>query len=694
MTLEEKTIELQSQFPPLKVEQIIEILKNFKPTEETVEDVEETTTEETTKEVKEPAVAEKDTTVTAETTEVSEPLESGDGELVSQEIKPGEFAAGMSTKQLDATRNYQKQYESVAKTGEVYSPEDDSYQYKFEVTPKNKLAYYYKGPNDSDFILQKDEYASVKIGQKFNHYNEKQLEIIKDLDKQKALEKDLNIGNTLTNAKLDPPVTEIEKAGKFLTIKEIEAQRKNQKARIAFGIEELDLDQKISNEIYDENLDIDNYYSQFKDKNYTGKHSDWASSAFDDESVVEYRFEEDFNPSEANTFLNSEDFLGFLNEEGLMNDYINNYYDDSFGSLGTYDISAEEYDDLELARQRKVDSYFNLYIQDRNNKHNKQVLLSYIVNNKNKFKEAKTLSEAVSMAEKIFEEKYGQSYFPEIDYREYKAFRENQFPELIQAEKELQAARKRKSQELIEEGSSEGLLQDSFSKFYRGVMDRAQEQAFELWDLLGFDTGVGRNLDAEENIKKSFDQVRYGYVEGKTAEINGVDYIKDDEGNIYNITNKVVFIPSSEEELKKVSETLDASEERASSFSGAGSTEQFFATAGTMFFDISSIYSLGKVTKVTRLGKLAQAVRIPKASFDAAAYYTMAGYVSTKKNTFEELVANGVNEVEAAAVAEETGRIGGVWMGATSFIAPTTTYMKQFNKFLGNKNAFSVSFCS
>ena len=46
----------------------------------------------------------------------------------------------MSTKQLDATRNYQKQYESVAKTGEVYSPEDDSYQYKFEVTPENKIA--------------------------------------------------------------------------------------------------------------------------------------------------------------------------------------------------------------------------------------------------------------------------------------------------------------------------------------------------------------------------------------------------------------------------------------------------------------------------------------------------------------------------------------------------------------------------
>jgi len=80
MTLEEKTIELQSQFPPLKVEQIIEILKNFKPTEETVEDVEETTTEETKEEVKEPAVAETDTTVTAEKNEVSDPSGSGDGE--------------------------------------------------------------------------------------------------------------------------------------------------------------------------------------------------------------------------------------------------------------------------------------------------------------------------------------------------------------------------------------------------------------------------------------------------------------------------------------------------------------------------------------------------------------------------------------------------------------------------------------
>ncbi len=173
MTLEEKTIELQSQFPPLKVEQIIEILKNFKPTEETVEDVEETTTEETKEEVKEPAVAEKDTTVTAETTEVSEPSDSGDGELVSQEINPGEFQVGMTDEQLDATRNYQKQYENVAKTNEVYSPENDDYEYKFSVNDQGGLDYLTRKKGEEDFIKASDV-AEFSIANTFGHLNKDQ----------------------------------------------------------------------------------------------------------------------------------------------------------------------------------------------------------------------------------------------------------------------------------------------------------------------------------------------------------------------------------------------------------------------------------------------------------------------------------------------------------------------------------------
>ena len=111
ITLEEYIASLpQSLSETQKVEKANEWKQTHQPKEEKVE-------VETIEEVKEPAVAEKDTTVTAETTEVSEPLDSGDGELVSQDIKPGEFAAGMSNEQLDAVRNYQKQYEKIVAFG-------------------------------------------------------------------------------------------------------------------------------------------------------------------------------------------------------------------------------------------------------------------------------------------------------------------------------------------------------------------------------------------------------------------------------------------------------------------------------------------------------------------------------------------------------------------------------------------------
>ena len=139
---------------------------------------------ETIEEVKEPAVAEKDTTVTAETTEVSEPSDSGDGDLASQEPKPltaGDILVKRSEifaetrDQLDDTRKYKKRYETVVKKGELYSPEQDPFEYKFEINPEGQLDYYYKPKGSEDFILQEDIYASAKIAEKLKHLDEKQL---------------------------------------------------------------------------------------------------------------------------------------------------------------------------------------------------------------------------------------------------------------------------------------------------------------------------------------------------------------------------------------------------------------------------------------------------------------------------------------------------------------------------------------
>ena len=158
MTLEEKTIELQSQFPPLKVGQIIEILKNFKPDEEVLEDVEETPTEEVvtetevTSDEQTPEVGNQDSSMTPDpvieqtNNTGSDPSDSGDGELPFIDYKIGEARSifeGGSLEQSDAARKFKTTYETVAKQSEVYNPEDDPFQYKFEVTPEGKFQYFY-----------------------------------------------------------------------------------------------------------------------------------------------------------------------------------------------------------------------------------------------------------------------------------------------------------------------------------------------------------------------------------------------------------------------------------------------------------------------------------------------------------------------------------------------------------------------
>ena len=177
--MNELELYVDSLDPSLSNEEKVRLVKEWKKANKWGEQEVEV---ETIEKVKKPAVAEKDTTVTAETIEVSEPLDSGDGKLISQEIKPGEFAAGMSDKQLNAVRNYQKQYESVAKTNEVYSPEGDEYEYKFSVNEEGGLDYLTREKGEEDFI-KASELAEFSIADTFNHLDEdqkKELELYKE----------------------------------------------------------------------------------------------------------------------------------------------------------------------------------------------------------------------------------------------------------------------------------------------------------------------------------------------------------------------------------------------------------------------------------------------------------------------------------------------------------------------------------
>jgi predicted kinase len=86
-----------------------------------------------------------------ETPEASENLESGSGQLESQ--KPKFFGSGMTPEQMDQARKSQIQYKtftSIAKPSETYNRKD-GYEYKYEITPENKVEYFAKTEGAKDW---------------------------------------------------------------------------------------------------------------------------------------------------------------------------------------------------------------------------------------------------------------------------------------------------------------------------------------------------------------------------------------------------------------------------------------------------------------------------------------------------------------------------------------------------------------
>ena len=586
---------------------------------------------------------------------------------------------------LSPTYKLPEKYSEVSKPKEIYSP-GDGWDYKFDFDNKTgSINYFTKKKNDEKFIPLKNETQKFYVADVFNHLNEEQKVLIEEARRK---EKDFTIGNSLDITEEDKALTpkslEEDPSKPFKTIEESKKNKQNEEFKIAIGVSDLDINRKIKNIVIKEAYNVENNYEEFKGLEYEGE------LEINEPGQGVRRVEEDYLLSDLknlNTGFNVDNFLGFMNEKGYTKDYANNYFKDSYGSLGTYDLSPEDYSRLEINRQRDLDNYLNLYVADQTDRYNNKLYLSYISKNKAKFKDVKSLDEAILKAKKYFKKEYGQSTFAPFDLKKFKGYRDNLFPELVTAEKQAIAAGDEKRAAIKAQGTAEGLLFDSTRKGFQGLIGQAEDQALELRSLLGYDIGVARNLNSERDLLRSATDVRYGYVEGVEAEVDGITYIKDEDGNIYDTTNQTTLGSVTEEEYADISKALNTSKKRGTSFSSAGTTEQFAATGGTMMFDIASVYGLGKFTKVSKIGKLATALKMPKTSFDALTYYTASGYVSTKKDTYSQLINAGVNVDEASELSEIAGRLGGILYGTTSLFAPTSQYMKAFNKAANVNNA-------
>ena len=594
-------------------------------------------------------------------------------------------------------------YKTKADVGQTYNPKGN-YDYKYEINQKTgSIDYYYKATGSKEdwkTYKNKKSDANLAIASQFGHFDydkyKKQQKYIKDFSvnlniddidiesfqKNKTLKADQKvlldtIQREYNNSRMagDPYITFDKFKSKYLKSKKITEPETKKES----------LNDKINNLIIEKNLDKNYIYQQFENQGYTGQED------FRPEMGL-IKLDDAFNFKNLGATIGKEDlkeFVGFMNSKKFTNNYVDNFFNDSFGDQGTYNISNEEYAELKIAGQRSLDNYLNQFLNEKNNRYNNKLYLNYIKNNPDKFKDIKSLSEAKTKAKAYFKKEYGQSTFPAFDYNKIKNYREVLFPELVKKEKLNLIESEEKRKKLIEEGSSEGLLKDSMVKLTQGYLSQAEDQALAIREMFGFDIDVGRNLKNEKDIKRFSQDIRYMYVEGKKAEVDGIVYIKEDDGSIYDTTNKISLGVKTEDELKKINLALDNSKETGSDFSGSGGVEMMAATFGTMAYDLSQVYGLGKFTKAAKLGKLTQIVKMPRATFDALAYYSFSGYVTTKKDTYNEAIKAGISKEEAQDLSETAGQLGGAWYGVTSLFAPTNTYMKRLDKAFSDNNAIN-----
>ena len=653
--------------------------------------------------------------VAPEETEVTE-SQSEDGsseysdqvfDALNQRIDAFAIDKNLSKDEYDKRQKQREKYVEIAKPEEVITK--NKFDYKYD----QNGVYYYK-PTDSkdDWKTYEDKKSegNLAIASEFGHFDYdkylKQQDFKKDFDFNLELNPD-SVKKVEENLLLKSNQIELEKqinkefrkelmssgASDLLNNESLYKKFKTEyikKQGIVLPQINETFDEKLDAFIFENNLATSNKYSEFANDSISLEVSKGNFQNLSDDQILNPAY----NLGALKETLgeeNKNEFLGFLKSKGLANDYAQNLTQGSYGDdINRASLGEKNYNKLQIEEESILDNYLSLFLNEANEKNNDKIYVNYIKNNPEKFKNLDSIVEAKEIAKQNLKQKYGTSNFPIVDPNKIKSYKERIFPKLTQSNKNNQALTDKKILEIQEEGSSEGLLADSASKFLKGYYGQAEDIALSMWQILGADVSIARNLDNRQAAEEGSQDVRYMYVEGVTADVDGVSYLKNKDGMIYDTTNKTILGSKTEEELKKISEALEESKEKGSDFSAAGGAEMMAATTGTMAFDLSTIYGGGRLLKfIPKIAKLTSVVKMPVATKNAFAYYSMSGYVSTRKDTYNQAIKAGISMDEADELSKTAGLLGGTWYGITSLFAPTSTYMKNFNKALGQNNLIS-----
>ena len=589
----------------------------------------------------------------------------------------------------------------------------NKFDFKYEISEDNQPIFYAKQEGEKDWdnlTANKAKNPSAELGAA-----EELGFDVGDFDREKALrdKEDFNIGKYLDVDKSKDEVVIFDasnikgltKDGEMLTAEELFFKNKARPSRYADSFvdknfEEKELKKQNKKPLYSKikdyvvvnELNLNNKYEQFKNQEYSGD------------------YKEDFNPDAAIATINSDynsnllsglsnfnynDFVGFYNNKGYSEDYFDNVMNPNQG-YDVVEISIkqklesetdptaikslkDQLNSSKTNRQRYLNDRLNNYIDEKEDEYAKKLYSAYILKNPEEFKDIKSTDKAFAKAKKYFDDKYGEFGYGLFNYNEIEAYKKLAFPELTASNAEASAVQQQKINRIKSENTLGSDLYLAAQKAARGYVSGAQEIATGIQDIFGIDNTYQRSVIEERDIKRQAEDVGYQFVMGKEAEIDGITYIKDEVGNIYDTNNKTILGSVSKQKLKKINNALDNSKETGSSFSAMGSLQEFAAVGGRMVYDIIGTSLTGGASRALGVTKLTNALKVPEATVGAMGYYGASGYFGTKQNTYNQFIKAGVNEDDADQMSGLAARYGAALYSLTSAISPNSKYVDNLN---------------
>ena len=496
----------------------------------------------------------------------------------------------------------------------------------------------------------------------------------------------------------------------------------------------LTLEEDIEDKVQLLDLDIDPdktnlYYNQRSDNTFVRKY---------------------YNASELNSLgVNVSDFQGWLSKNGFVDEFRKDVEGGVFKAGSGVGISADAratgQDNLDVAKERVLDTRLSQYMNSVNKKLDAKAFHQDYTENPEKYKEFKSFKDAYES----YEIENGQSTL--FDYEKLDSYREKQFANLSWRTKQIIKDQLEFSKEREDQSDARGFFEGA-SEFVKetgvGFLDAADETATWLQDkigVFGFDEVAKQKRYAkiEQEALDPQKNLQYLRVSGKSLKYNGKTYLKDSEGRLYDTDNNLaVGQTMSEKEKSKISNLIDINGVEDSDYSTRGFTNVAGNVMGNIAFQVIGTKGIGaarlatsaryisgvnklraarglapmttratsKIGFVSTKGTFGKKLPFDARTVDASVFQTMYGAQTGYESTITAAKQAGLSDEVAEKLANRAQLEMGVLYGLTGPINPRIPMLNKLDDWLvssgaineaisnftntGSKKAFSKSLSS